>query len=745
MDILAYLKAQTDEDSYSKSEYAKIGFASKGVKEILAAICRLKSELRRLERKIEDPNRSFGIPLVYPREHRRLADIRTCIEKAKQALSDKGGEYKPTRAEAKALEFEKDIPVIKEIVFDIGGCLGSERDVRKIVFDESPIARIEKIREIMGGVVPFPEKGRDAADSPNNLVGKREFLGQFRNLHVGEWQRYYSDPHVCDGTYWSLEVKFSNRRRAVRFGGCNAYPYNFALLQRLLQEDEGFIDYGEEVEKMVDGLLTLPLGSRTTLSDVLRKVTDFKRLTDDKWQMFGKIVDECYLSMLDENMTTRAKDFGLYLSNVKDRNAEAEKWFTIPFVIGNSPLWQDVDDGDKEEANEESDGKEDSGTVKPLDEMPCLSTCEEISRTIDGFSLCGRTIRRFKAVGYCYNLKQDAISGYFQHRLEALFSHEEAVEKTRDFDLLNPKLLYPRWIESDEHLLIEFDDGDVLEVDTPFDGEYLLSMNAIPWDTPSSCNGNNADADVVFSPLRGLKISSVEINRRTVKETDACYAENDKDRVIVESVVLRCENGLGLRMCPWVDFCHHACIDEHNRDVMIPLGELRKSLFNWEDLHKDKITGSESQTGSLFFGEYATQFIDKPYFKLVSSANKDSIAMIKADEDFFLLGWCIAYLTERQFDKHSNYEFSPNEWWHILNKARCEIGIVSLDRFMEEIKSWKIKKTRCADSPYKTLAADAAKFWEHRDTYEMQLVDLRRWTYKVLKKGDRMLVGFFDK
>ncbi len=700
---------------------------SKSVREIRATIRQLKTEFRMIKDKIESPERGISIPLVYPREHQQLLTIRQYIEQAKQDLLEKGASYKPTVAEAKAVEFEKNIPFIKEFFFSIGGYFGGEPTTRKVVFDKKNTVRIEDISRCCACGQKIKK---------TNVSEKKFFLEQFRDLHIGEWEKHYLNHGVCDGTQWSFEITFSNGCQTLCYSGSNAYPYNFALLQQLLQADEGYVERGAEVEKLVDYLLQLPLGSRSTFNDVLSKVTDFKRATDDLFFAFDKPVEEWYLQRLDGYMRTRAEDFGLYVNEV--RKDGRKSWYDAPFVISRSPLKQKKEDDPNDK---KLDKKGDVDNEKSDEELPTFNSFEEISRAFAEISLVGRTIKRLRNVGHCYNLTQDHICSYLLGKLEEVLPEEEARKKINNFDRINPKYLYPRWVEGDEYLLIEFEDGDVFAIETPWEGEFCFGLNVIPWDTPNSINDENADADVIFSPLKGLTISAVEVNKRTVRETDVCYDEDEKDREIVESVVLRCENGLGLQIAPYYDFCHCSCVNECNKDVMMPLGELRHALFNWEDLHSDKITGTQSQTASLYFGEYAAQFIEEPYVRLIASKMKDSCVMIKEKNDFFLLGWCIAYVTQKEFDKYATYKFSPNDWWHILNKARSLIGeCESLKQFIREIKAWRIEKKDFPENPYKTLAEDAASFWNWRDYYEAQLVDLRRWTYKVLKKGDTMVV-----
>jgi len=69
------------------------------------------------------------------------------------------------------------------------------------------------------------------------------------------------------------------------------------------------------------------------------------------------------------------------------------------------------------------------------------------------------------------------------------------------------------------------------------------------------------------------------------------FNDNHTKRELVSDIVLRLENGFGLRVGGWNDYCHVDCIDENGKTLCIPFSELKPALFNWEDLHNDEITG----------------------------------------------------------------------------------------------------------------------------------------------------------
>ena len=52
---------------------------------------------------------------------------------------------------------------------------------------------------------------------------KDEFINGLKRIHIGEWKRDYENLDILDGTQWSLELYFSNDKKAVKIYGSNAY------------------------------------------------------------------------------------------------------------------------------------------------------------------------------------------------------------------------------------------------------------------------------------------------------------------------------------------------------------------------------------------------------------------------------------------------------------------------------------------------------------------------------------------
>ena len=90
----------------------------KSEKEILTVIKRLKQKISKLKNIMEHPE-YMGI--IHPSEDVQIYCMREYIKRAKEALSEIGATYIPSKSEQKALNFEANIDNIQRIIFETGG------------------------------------------------------------------------------------------------------------------------------------------------------------------------------------------------------------------------------------------------------------------------------------------------------------------------------------------------------------------------------------------------------------------------------------------------------------------------------------------------------------------------------------------------------------------------------------------------------------------------------------------------
>ena len=210
----------------SPETYYELYFKDKTAEEILKTIRSLKRRITELKRIVENPE---YCGMIKPSENTQIRCNREYLERAKQALAEIGVEYQPTKSELKAAEFNENIKYITSVKLSIGGYFYGNDEYKVTLMDNDAMY-------IFGhSECALPPEKVTVMDID---MTKEEFLEEFSRLHIGEWRKHYNlrrfGYEVCDGTQWSLEVKYSHGIKPVKISGDNAYPYNFNSLKDLM-------------------------------------------------------------------------------------------------------------------------------------------------------------------------------------------------------------------------------------------------------------------------------------------------------------------------------------------------------------------------------------------------------------------------------------------------------------------------------------------------------------------------------
>lgn len=212
----------------SLESFYEFELKGKTPEQIMTVIRSLKRKIGRLKNIVENPNYGTSEWVMRPSERTQISMNREYLAEAKRALVEAGGEYTPSAAEQRAIDFNNDIPHIRKVVFSVGGFFGGYEIKTFTVSGDKVSVTVE---DTLNPVAVDTEGINTAA-----------FFEGLKDLHIGEWRRVYDTFRfgvaVMDGTQWELEIYFSNGRRAVKFCGDNAYPYNFDRLLELFEVEE---------------------------------------------------------------------------------------------------------------------------------------------------------------------------------------------------------------------------------------------------------------------------------------------------------------------------------------------------------------------------------------------------------------------------------------------------------------------------------------------------------------------------
>lgn len=221
----------------SPESYYEYCLKGKSEKEILSEIRKLKLSISRLKRSMERPQYYKRNVIIDPSEDVRIHWSREYLKKAKEALADVGGTYKPSRAELRAETFDKMIDSISKVELSIGAFTGGYHTITCTFDGDFVFIFTEHTPHLL---LPKTEP------KPAQKLSRGEFLFEIGQLHIGEWHTHYDISRfgymVLDGIQWDLEIVYSDGHKPVKIAGYNSYPYNFWELISLLKADDIFAE-----------------------------------------------------------------------------------------------------------------------------------------------------------------------------------------------------------------------------------------------------------------------------------------------------------------------------------------------------------------------------------------------------------------------------------------------------------------------------------------------------------------------
>lgn len=270
----------------SPGAYYETELKGKTVEQVMSAIRSLKRSIGALKNSLEAPDADEYERSVLD-EKTQIAFFREYLECAKQEYARLGGEYRPSKAEQVAIEFDRRICEISRVSLLIGGLFAGTEIMEANIAD----GRVTVRSSLHLSGTDF----KDDLSAPERQIPREEFLVRLVGLHLGEWRSNYSTSRFgyreIDGTRWELTVQYAgNPRDRVTFHGDNSFPYNFDELLCLLrgtedEEDDEAVEIlltGEQemlLDRLADYVATLPNGTAITTTQAMSQLFpdfDFK-------------------------------------------------------------------------------------------------------------------------------------------------------------------------------------------------------------------------------------------------------------------------------------------------------------------------------------------------------------------------------------------------------------------------------------------------------------------------------------
>jgi len=198
-------------------------------------------------------------------------------------------------------------------------------------------------------------------------------------------------------------------------------------------------------------------------------------------------------------------------------------------------------------------------------------TAEQIKQALDGFKLVGRRIKSMRLLGQSfYHTRYWVESTAYDILGDELPEEERQLQS--EYENISQDWPFFRFSQTDEPLMILFEDGDHFEIEVPWESEFLMSMNAIPWEIKAERGLPNVDANVLFLPCLEQKIVDVKIRPQSAIATEAAL-----------EILLCLENDVKLCIGSMIDYTAITCLDENDNTLFLPFSELRPALSNDEE------------------------------------------------------------------------------------------------------------------------------------------------------------------
>ena len=376
-----------------------------------------------------------------------------------------------------------------------------------------------------------------------------------------------------------------------------------------------------------------------------------------------------------------------------------------------------------------------------------ITNPQVLREKLDSYALPGRRIKSLKLIGLSYNLRREWIEEAAYSSLTHL--DDEEYEDERQFlstyKNIDRSMVLSRWAEADEPLLIAFDDGCVFEIDTPWESEFKVGMNCIPYGIDAGTNNPNLDANVLFSGCVGKMVLGVEINTRTTATEPISgdpYLPLGTKREVITNVILRLEGGTGLKIEGWYDFCHIYQVDQTNDVQDITLAELEPGLYNWEDLYIDELAGFTTSDTKIFFGDKGAQRVEQTFMTFHPQHHETVLHICVFDFKPFDLA--ISCWSNNCFDEFGRYEFSQKEWLKMLEICDNVLGCDSLEELAAYITKQEFFIGKRGNEAIQSYMRNEAKdLLDNEAEYRKRLENVMEWSRLVLGTDDTMfLYGF---
>ena len=206
-------------------------------------------------------------------------------------------------------------------------------------------------------------------------------------------------------------------------------------------------------------------------------------------------------------------------------------------------------------------------------QVPLIQDADVLEYFLSSLKLKGRVIKSIRAIGRCYN-----------------FGYWEIEEQVEDISKIPDDFEFKTYLEIDEPLVIEFVDGDRLEIDFSEASSLKMGLNTLSPETTYGTNSNNLDVNYVFSKCLNQEVIDYKVTRsdKLTSEYTGSSGIPEPKCNFIEKIEFMIGDDLKITFKPFFDYGEVTLTDKNDNILYVKWKDIKKSLTDeWDEWEKE--------------------------------------------------------------------------------------------------------------------------------------------------------------
>ena len=206
-------------------------------------------------------------------------------------------------------------------------------------------------------------------------------------------------------------------------------------------------------------------------------------------------------------------------------------------------------------------------------QVPLIQDADVLEYFLSSLKLKGRVIKSIRAIGRCYN-----------------FGYWEIEEQVEDVNKIPEDFKFKTCLEIDEPLVIEFADGDRLEIDFSEASSLKMGLNTLSPETTYGTNSNNLDVNYVFSKCLNQEVTDYKVTRsdKLTSEYTGSSGIPEPKCNFIEKIEFMIGDDLKITFKPFFDYGEVTLTDKNDNILYVKWKDIKNSLTDeWDEYEKE--------------------------------------------------------------------------------------------------------------------------------------------------------------